>query len=426
MASSSSFLLFLLFLSTTYIPLSSAHNITRILADHPDFSTFNHYLSATHLAAEINRRKTITVLALDNPAMSSLLAKHLPLPTLRNVLSLHVLVDYFSAKKLHQITGGTALSSTVFQSTGSALGMAGFVNITDHRAGRVTFCAEGSDVPVAFVRSLKEIPYTIAVVQISAPLTSDAAEAPTPAPTQIDIVDLMSKKGCKTFADLLTARNGTAAKAFESNVAAGLTIFCPIDQAMRAFLPKFDKLTAPDKTAVLLYHGVPAYESLDSLRSHSGPVSTLATTTTTTGRTTKKNYRIDVRNAGNVVTLETKVTRASVTGTLVDEDPLALYTIDEVLEPRELFKPAAKAPAPAPSLAPEADAPAGAKSKKKKEAKKKKTAKPEEVPAPTPAGPEGEPDDMEVADQNAGVRACVRHCAVAVAAAVAALLLVMA
>ncbi|KAJ6800094.1 fasciclin-like arabinogalactan protein 2 [Iris pallida] len=158
-SSSSSFLLHLLlflFLSTTYIPLSSAHNITRILADHPDFSTFNHYLSATHLAAEINRRKTITVLALDNAAMSSLLAKHLPLHTLKNVLSLHVLVDYFSAKKLHQITGGTALSSTVFQSTGSALGMAGFVNITDHRAGRVTFCAEGSDVPVAFVRSLRD------------------------------------------------------------------------------------------------------------------------------------------------------------------------------------------------------------------------------------------------------------------------------
>ncbi|KAJ6835957.1 fasciclin-like arabinogalactan protein 2 [Iris pallida] len=421
-SSSSSFLLHLLlflFLSTTYIPLSSAHNITRILADHPDFSTFNHYLSATHLAAEINRRKTITVLALDNAAMSSLLAKHLPLHTLKNVLSLHVLVDYFSAKKLHQITGGTALSSTVFQSTGSALGMAGFVNITDHRAGRVTFCAEGSDVPVAFVRSLREIPYTIAVVQISAPLTSDAAEAPTPAPTQIDIIDLMSKKGCKTFADLLTSGNGTAAKAFESNVAAGLTIFCPIDQAMRAFLPKFNKLTAPDKMAVLLYHGVPAYESLDLLRSHSGPVSTLAATT---GRTTKKNYRIDVQNVGSVVTLRTKVTKASITGTLVDEDPLALYTIDEVLEPRELFKPAAKAPAPAPALAPEADAPAGPKSKKKKETKKKKTTKPEEVPAPTPAGPEGEPDDMEVADQNAGVRARVRHCAVAVVAAVAALL----
>ncbi|KAJ0982280.1 hypothetical protein J5N97_010535 [Dioscorea zingiberensis] len=76
-----------------------------ILAQHPEFSTFNHYLTITRLASEINRRLTITVLAVDNTGMASLLAKHFTLPTLKNILLLHVLVDFYVAKKLHQLTG---------------------------------------------------------------------------------------------------------------------------------------------------------------------------------------------------------------------------------------------------------------------------------------------------------------------------------
>ncbi|KAL0320019.1 UNVERIFIED_CONTAM: Fasciclin-like arabinogalactan protein 1 [Sesamum radiatum] len=91
---------FLLLLSTA----AYAHNITRILAQHPEFSTFNHYLTTTHLADEINRRRTITVCAVDNAAMNDLLSKHFSLYTIKNILSLHIFADYFGSKKLHQIT----------------------------------------------------------------------------------------------------------------------------------------------------------------------------------------------------------------------------------------------------------------------------------------------------------------------------------
>ncbi|KAG2409209.1 Fasciclin-like arabinogalactan protein [Vigna angularis] len=50
----------------------------------PGFSTFNHYLTLTHLADEINHHQTITVLAVDNGAMNALLDKHLTLPTLKS------------------------------------------------------------------------------------------------------------------------------------------------------------------------------------------------------------------------------------------------------------------------------------------------------------------------------------------------------
>lgn len=101
--------------------------------------------------------------------MSSLLAKQLSVYTLRNVLSLHVLVDYFGTKKLHQITDGTALASTMFQATGSATGTSGYVNITDLKGGKVGFGAEDNDgkLDAVFVKPLEEIPYNISVLQIS-------------------------------------------------------------------------------------------------------------------------------------------------------------------------------------------------------------------------------------------------------------------
>lgn len=158
-------LLFFLSLSST----SNAHNITRILAKYPQYSTFNSYLTKTHLAAEINRRLTITVLVVDNAAMSTLLAKGYSVYTIRNVLSLHVLVDYFGTKKLHQLSKGTTLSSSLFQASGTATGTAGYVNITNLKGGKVGFGVEDNDghLNSHFVKSIKEIPYNISVLQIS-------------------------------------------------------------------------------------------------------------------------------------------------------------------------------------------------------------------------------------------------------------------
>ncbi|XP_028768231.1 fasciclin-like arabinogalactan protein 1 [Neltuma alba] len=362
---------------------SDAHNITRILAKHPEYSTFNHYLTITHLAPEINRKTTITVCAVDNAAMNQLISKHLSIYTIKNILSLHVLLDYFGAKKLHQITNGTALAATMFQATGTAPGSAGFVNITDLRGGKVGFGAEnnGGTLSAHFVKSVEEIPYNISVIQISSVLPSDAAEAPTPAPSQQNITAIMSKHGCKVFADTLLASD--AQNTYVDNLDGGLTVFCPMDDVFKAFLPKYKNLTAAGKTALLLYHGVPVYQSLSMLKSNNGLQNTLATDGA-------KKYDFTVQNDGEQVTLKTKVTTAKITGTLIDEQPLAMYTINKVLLPPELFK--AEAPAPSPAPAPEpaaADAPASPKSKKKKAA-----------PAPEDSdAPADSPDDA--ADQTA-------------------------
>ncbi|CAN6976337.1 unnamed protein product, partial [Brassica oleracea var. botrytis] len=106
-----------------------AHDITRLLAKHPSFSSFNHYLTRTHLADEINRRTNITVCAVDNAAMFALTFKGYTISTLRNILSLHGLLDYFGAKELHQLRDGSALVPTLFQATGAAPVTTQFVNI---------------------------------------------------------------------------------------------------------------------------------------------------------------------------------------------------------------------------------------------------------------------------------------------------------
>lgn len=345
--------LLLLFLSSTG---SHAHNITTILAKHPEFSTFNHYLTLTHLASEINRRLTITVLALDNAAMSSLLSKHLSLYTVKNVLSLHVLVDYFGSKKLHQITNGTTLTASMFQATGAASGTAGYVNITDLKGGKVGFAPgdNSGNLDSVYVKSVHEKPYNISILQISQVLTSAEAEAPTPGPSDLNLTVILAKQGCKAFADLL--KSSGADTTFQQTIDGGLTVFCPGDTTINGFMPKYKNLTAAQKVSLLLYHGIPVYQSMQTLKSSNGVVNTLATDGA-------NKYDFTVQDDGEDVTLKTKVVTAKITGTVKDDEPLIIYKIDKVLLPRELFKAAPTAPAPKSSKAkadaPEADSPAG-------------------------------------------------------------------
>ncbi|KAE8654181.1 Fasciclin-like arabinogalactan protein 1 [Hibiscus syriacus] len=359
-------LVLLIFSLVLLFQTSNAHNITLLIAKHPSLSKFNHYLTLTHLAPEINRRTTITVLALENDAMSSLLAKNPSMYTVKNILSLHVLLDYFGARKLHQISNGTALAATMFQATGVAPGNSGFVNITDFKGGKVGFGAEdnGGNLDSFFVKSVEELPYNISVIQINKALPSAVAEAPAPGPNELNITDIMSAHGCKVFADTLLA-NPEAMGTYEENVNGGLTVFCPLDD--------------------------PLYQSMSMLRSNNGLMNTLATDGAS-------NYDFTVQNEGEDVTLKTRISTVKITGTLLDEGPVAIYTINKVLMPKELFKASALSPAPAPAPGPEeaADSPKVSKSKSKSKAAPT-------ADADSPAdSPDNDPDDQVADDENAG------------------------
>uniref|UniRef100_A0A0D9X6N2 FAS1 domain-containing protein n=1 Tax=Leersia perrieri TaxID=77586 RepID=A0A0D9X6N2_9ORYZ len=390
---------------------AEGYNITKILGDHPEYSQFNKLLTETRLAGDINRRRTITVLVVANGDMGALSSGHYTLPTLRHILEMHILVDYYGAKKLHQLARADTASSSMFQESGSAPGTTGYVNITQHRGGRVSFTAEDaadSATPSSFVKSVKEIPYDLAVLQISKPLSSPEAEAPVAPPAPVNLTELLSKKYCKNFASLL-ASNADVYSNINATKDNGLTLFCPVDAAVDAFMPKYKNLTAKGKAAILLYHAVPDYFSLQLLKSNSGKVSTLATASVA-----KKDYSYDVGNDRDNVLIDTKVNTASVTATVKDADPLAVYAITKFLQPKELYKPKEDlAPAPAPE---------GPKKKTKKKKPSSATAASPSDDDSSADSPDASPAD-DVADKAAAAPSVLARWVAAAATAAAALAL---
>ena len=133
---------------------AEGYNITKILAAYPEYSQFNKLLTQTRLAQDINKRRTITVLVVANGDMGSLAGGGRTLQTIRHMLQIHVLVDYYGGKKLHQLAHGVTACSSMFQESGAAPGMSGYVNITQHRGGKVTFTAEDGALSSAFVKSV--------------------------------------------------------------------------------------------------------------------------------------------------------------------------------------------------------------------------------------------------------------------------------
>ncbi|TVU06645.1 hypothetical protein EJB05_49869, partial [Eragrostis curvula] len=320
-------------------------NITKILAEHPEYSQFNKLLTQTRLAGDINRRRTITVLAVANGDMGDLTSGHYSLGTLRHILELHIIVDYFDAKKLKQLSHGATAASTMFQQSGAAPDMTGYVNITQKRGGKVTFIADGADDgtdPSTFVGDIYAKRFDYAVLHVSKVLSSPEAQAPVAPPAPVNLTELLSKKYCKSFAELLVS-NADVFNNINATKDTALTIFCPVDAAVASFMPKFKNLTAKAKTAILLYHALPDYYSLQLLKSNNDKLSTLATTSVA-----KKDYTLDVHSQADNVDLDTKVITSSVQATIKDEDPLAVYAVSKFLQPKELFKVEDLAPAPAP------------------------------------------------------------------------------
>lgn len=384
-----------------------AHNITDILSGFPEYSEFNKYLTQTKLADEINTRQTITVLALNNGAMTALAAKH-PLSVIKNALSLLVVLDYYDPTKLHQISKGTTLSTTLYQTTGNAPGNLGFVNITDLQGGKVGFgsAAPGSKLDSSYTKSVKQVPYNISILEISQPIIAPGIlTAPAPTPSSVNITALLEKAGCKTFASLL--QTSGVIKTYQSAADKGLTIFAPNDEAFKAAgVPDLSKLTNAEIVSLLQYHATATYSPFGSLKTSKDPISTLASNGA-------GKFDLTVTSAGDSVTLHTGMGPSRVAETVLDSTPLVIFTVDNVLLPVELFgKAPSPAPAgepvsaPSPSPSPVASSPAPASV----EAPSPLAASPPAPPVETPGGaPAGAPFGSEnsTADGSAAVHVIV-------------------
>ncbi|KAL6656195.1 hypothetical protein ACP70R_007021 [Stipagrostis hirtigluma subsp. patula] len=234
--------------------------------------------------------------------------------------------------------------------------------------------------------------------------TPPATKAPAAPPAPPNVTAEMAKGGCKAFADLISAQP-EALETYQSAAVGGVTVFCPSDDAVRAFMPRYKNLTADGKTELLLFHAVPVHYSLGSLKSNNGPMNTLATDGAA------KNYNFTVQNQGDVVTIKTAASGAParVKSTAVDRDPVAIYVIDTVVEPVELFA-LAPSPAPAPAPAPAADAPKAGKAARRPA--------PSVADSPGPSAEDSPPVDQkkETKKSAAAGAPCVRWFSTALAA----------
>ncbi|XP_057969415.1 fasciclin-like arabinogalactan protein 14 [Malania oleifera] len=157
---------FLLLSFSLLLSPSLAFNITKILNQHPEFSTFNDYLTQTQLAADINSRQTITVLAVDNAGMSALSGK--PLDVVKKALSLQVILDYYDIPKIQKLPNKTATLTTLYQTSGQATAQRGFLKLTKLTIDNISFRSANNDSSSTAIlsQSVMSQPYNISVLQV--------------------------------------------------------------------------------------------------------------------------------------------------------------------------------------------------------------------------------------------------------------------
>lgn len=124
----------------------------------------------------------------------------------------------------------------------------------------------------------------------------------------------------------------------------GMTLFAPSDNAFASLSTgTLNSLNDQQKVALIQFHVVPTYITLSQFQTVSNPVRTNA------GDSSPYKYPLNVTTLGNSVNITTGITNTSVSGTIYTDGQLAVYQVDKVLLPWDLFgaKPPAPAPAPA-------------------------------------------------------------------------------
>ncbi|KAJ6373349.1 hypothetical protein OIU76_027647 [Salix suchowensis] len=176
------FIAILFLLSST----STAFNITKILAQYPEFASFNDLLAQSGLAQEINGRETITVLALDNGSIDGLSGR--PVDIAKRILSAHVILDYYDQIKLSKLQKASTIVTTLFQASGIADDRQGFLNVSKTAEGiKFGSAMKGAPLVASLVKSVYAQPYNISVLQVSEPIEAPGIEnmAPPPPPAAV-------------------------------------------------------------------------------------------------------------------------------------------------------------------------------------------------------------------------------------------------
>ncbi|GMN24213.1 hypothetical protein TIFTF001_000461 [Ficus carica] len=334
-----------LLLLISSIPTSLALNITALLSTFPDLSDFNALLlsSAPSLAADLSRCTSLTLLVVPNTFLStsSDLTRRLSSSSRADVIRYHVLLEYLSEYDLRRIPSSGKLVTTLLQTTGRAASNFGSVNITrDQLSGVVSVRSPAPYSPsnATVLRLIKTLPYNVSVFAVDSllvPYGFDLMASETRPPLGLNITKaLIDGHNFNVAASMLLA-SGVVEEFEADEGGAGITLFVPVDTAF-ADLPstvRLQSLPADKKAVVLKFHVLHSYYPLGSLESIVNPVQpTLATEDMGAG-----SFTLNISKVNDSVGINTGIVQASVTQTVFDQNPVAIFGVSEVLLPREIF-----------------------------------------------------------------------------------------
>ncbi|KAL8501721.1 hypothetical protein ACS0TY_021007 [Phlomoides rotata] len=329
--------LYLLLFSSYPLPTSSL-NITDLLSSYPDLSDFTSLIITTAVAADLSGRSSLTLLAVPNAYLRSASTDLLPSSTkLADVLRYHVLLEYFSFSDLRRIPPTGKLVTTLFQTTGRAAANSGSVNITfESSSAAVTFHSPTSNATLLSL--IKTLPYNISILTLNSLLTPynlDLMASETRPPPGLNITKALIDGHNFNVAAAMLIASGVVSEFEADEGGAGITLFVPIDAAFADLPPsvKFQSLPADEKAVVLRFHVLHSYYPLGSLKSIVNPIyPTLATEQNGAGR-----FTVNISRLNESVAIDTGIVQASVTQTVLDQNPVAIFGVSKVLLPREFF-----------------------------------------------------------------------------------------
>jgi len=196
---------------------------------------------------------------------------------------------------------------------------------------------------------------------------ADDVVAPAPGPSppgELNLTSILESGGqYSTLLRLLQAtRISEQLTSQLKNSYDGLTFFAPNDNAFTKLKTgTLNGLTDQQKIQLLLYHVLPRYYSVTTFQTASNPLPTEAS-----GPGGMYSVNVTTTTTSHLVNMSTGVVDVPISSTLSAKFPLAVYSVDDVLLPVQLFGTSPKGKASAPAPAGQAGAAAGKASAGKK------------------------------------------------------------
>ncbi|OAY51648.1 fasciclin-like arabinogalactan protein 12 [Manihot esculenta] len=180
------------------------------------------------------------------------------------------------------------------------------------------------------------------------PAQSPSGVQVAPSPGPLDVVKILGKAShFSVFVRLLKATQVDTELFLQlNNTNNGATIFAPSDGAFSGLrVGTLNSISDGDKIELVKFHIVPLFISTSQFDTVSNPIRTLAGA--------GNRFALNVTTGGNLVNITTGLTNTTISGTVYTDSRLAIYQVDRVLLPLDMFTPKSPSPAPSPAPAPE-------------------------------------------------------------------------